>query len=370
MKSPRIAFFYDKIIKYGGAERVIQAIHEIWPQSPFYTSIYTSKTTSWASGIYIKASYLKYLSFLDKFSWAYSFLSPKSVESFNFEEYDAVVALTSSYGIRLKTTGIPFILYHLTPTRYLWSGYFDYLDEPGFGVFNPLVTLIFKVLAPFMRWQEIHFLKKSATNIAISEEVYKRVLKYYRRISKIIYPPVDTEIFCVNPTVRSGNYFLIVSRLVPYKKIDYAIDAFNEMKLPLIIIGDGIDLNRLKKKAGATIQFHTTRLTDQELAWYYQGSLALIFPGLEDFGIAPLEAQACGKPVIGLSRGGLKETVKDGVTGELYDISHKSALISKVREFYTKKYSVSACRNNALRFSKEKFKLEFKGIIEKSLTKI
>lgn len=355
----KIAFVYDRVNKFGGAERVLLALHEIWPKAPLYTAVYNKKKASWADDFVVIPSVLNKLPFSSTNHEIFPLLTPFAFESFDFSKFDVVLSVTSSDAKGIITSpNTMHICYLLTPTRYLWGGYHDHLQNPGFGIFNPLVKGLMQVFSPSLRkWDYI-----SATRpdhyIAISKTVANRIKSYYKREADIIYPPVDTDVFVPNKSrakVVDTDYFLIVSRLVPYKKIDTAITAFNKLGWKLKIIGNGIDEDRLKRLAFKNIEFISGGLTDEKLCWYYQNCKALIFPGEEDFGITAVEAQACGKPVIGISRGGISEIIYPGKTGKVYDNYNKNSLISALKKFIKKKYFVSDCRSNASRFVKKNF---------------
>ena len=196
--------------------------------------------------------------------------------------------------------------------------------------------------------------------------VKNRIAKYYRKKAEIIYPPVDMNTFALT-TKKSdggGDFFLIVSRLVPYKRIDYVIAAFRKLKWKLKIIGSGIDENRLKRMAQSNIEFIGCDLTDQKLCWYYQNCRALIFPGEEDFGLTAVEVQACGNPVIAFSQSGVAESIRDGVTGQLYHEQNEVSLIAALHRFQKRTYMPNVCRKNALRFSKMEFQKQMKKTVE------
>lgn len=365
MSSYKIAFFYDKVIKYGGAERILASLSRIWPDAPIFTTLYDKKNASWASKINITPSFLQNLPLAPEHPLLYSFLSPKACESFSFDDYNIVISITSSYGKRILTKpGTLHICYCLTPTRYLWSGFESYFQEPGFSYLNPFIRAALRILISRERKNDYIYAQRPDFYLAISNTVALRIRKYYRRESQVVYPPVDTEKFSMSGETPKNDYFLIVSRLVPYKRIDYAIDVCNELKKKLIIIGDGVDRKRLQSRAGPTVQFLSSRLTDEQLAWYYQNSLGLIFPGEEDFGITAVEAQGCGKPVLGLHKGGLKEIVIPGVTGELYKNATAHDLSSVVKNFNPAKYSGGNCRNSAARFSEQIFMSRIRQAVE------
>ncbi len=378
----RLALVYDRVNKWGGAERVLLALHEIWPDAPIYTAVYNPRTASWAKVFKVKSSFLQHLPFAKSKHELYPMLTPSAFESFDFSSFDVVLSVTSAEAKGIITKpGTLHICYCLTPTRYLWSGYSEYFEEPGMGRFNPLARMLMKVFTPPLRNWDLKAAKRPNFYIAISENVRKRIRKYYQRDAEVIYPPIDMEKF--QPKTTSGvaglsgrashdspdgegnkkDYFLIVSRLVPYKKIDYAITAFNKLGLKLKIVGNGIDEDRLKRLAGNNIEF-LGEISDEKLLRYYQNCQALIFPQEEDFGLTPIEAQACGKLVIAFNGGGVKESVIPRRTGELYDSQTEDSLISVLRKFAQSHYLFVDCRKNARRFSKEIFKKKMRKTIE------
>jgi len=359
----RLAFVYDRINKFGGAERVLLALHEIWPDAPLYTAIYDRKKTAWANVFKIYPSLLSYLPDLLKKDKLLPLLTPLAFESLNLDNYDIVLSITSAEAKAVITKPATLhVCYCLTPTRYLWSGYDDYLIEPGAGLFNPLVRVLMRFF--FTKLRIIDFISSTRADfyLAISDNVAARITKYYKRESAVLYPPVELAKFKPGSKNASDDYFLIVSRLVPYKKVDYAICAFNKLGWKLNIIGSGIDETRLKGIAKSNINF-LGDLTDTELACYYQNCKALIFPGEEDFGLTSVEVQACGKPVIAYRRGGAEETIIDGKTGLFYDNQSEKSLISALKNFSNFDYLPSDCISNASRFSK----LNFQQIMIKTI---
>lgn len=363
----KIAFVYDRVNKFGGAERVLLTLHEIWPEAPLYTAVYNPKTASWASVFEVKSSFLQHLPFATSRHELYPILAPLAFETFDFSSFDVVLSITSAEakGIITKTNTL-HICYCLTPTRYLWSGYTDYIKEPGVGSFNFLARILMRCFSPRLRNWDIIASQRPDNYIAISQAVAGRVKKYYKRDSIVIYPPVDLNTFKVSTKKSKAkqDYFLIVSRLVPYKKIDYVISAFNRLGWKLIIIGDGLDAGRLKNMAKKNIIFVDSNLSDEKLCNYYQNCRALIFAGVEDFGLTSVEAQAAGRPVFAYSGGGVKESIVVNKTGELYDYQNESTLIALLQRVSKKSYDPSDCRISAARFSKMKFKSMMKHTVE------
>ncbi len=367
----KIALIYDRVNKIGGAERVLETLHEVFPEAPLYTAVYNPRTAVWAKKFKVIPSFLQKLPLAKSRHEVFPYLMPIAFESFSFDEYDVVISVTSeaAKGILTKPQTL-HLSYCLTPTRYLWSGYEDYFRTSIFKFFSsPLVAYL-------RAWDKIAC-QRPDFYLAISENVKKRIKRYYSRDSEVIYPPVDL----IKWTVDSGrktedgrqktvdgrqkteDYFLVVSRLVSYKRVDLVIEAFNQLGLPLKIIGKGIQETFLKRKAKKNIEF-LGQLTDKELLGYYQRCQALIFPQEEDFGLVPLEAQACGKPVIAFKGGGALETIIGGKTGEFFSPQTNRVLIKVVKSFRPEKYRSKDCRQQAEKFGKEIFKKKFKEITE------
>lgn len=366
----KAALVYDRINKWGGAERILLALHEIWPEAPLFTAVYDPKRAEWAKVFKVIPS------FLNKFPLAkanheyYPWLTPMAFETFDFSEFDLVISVTSAEAKGVITKPRTFHLcYCLTPTRYLWSGYGEYFS-------SAVSRLVSRPVISYLRsWDEVAAQRPDVC-LATCKNVQKRIEKYYKRESAVVYPPIDLQRFKSLKVEKfkefKEKYFLIVSRLVGYKKVDIAIEAFNRLKLPLKIIGIGSQMNRLKKMAGPNVEL-LGQLTDQELLGYYQDCQAVVFPPEEDFGLVPLEAQACGKPVIAFRGGGALETVIEGETGLFFYPQTPKALIRALGEF--KKFKslrslrVQDCQENAANFGKERFKKEFKEKIEEEWRK-
>ncbi len=353
----KVAIVYDRVNKWGGAERILLALRSIFPDAPLFTSVYNKKKASWAEVFNIKTSFLQSFPLASSHHELYASLMPIAFESFNFEEYDLVISVTSeaAKGIITKPKTL-HICYCLTPTRYLWSSHNDYFVNPVFKFLSkPFVSYLRK-------WDKIAS-NRPDHYIAISKEVQKRIKEYYGINSELIYPSVGLKPDSLPDNFSKGNYFLVVSRLVPYKRIDIAIKACNRLKLPLKVVGKGIEEKRLKKISGPTIEF-LSDLTDKELSNYYKNAKALIFPGNEDFGLAMLESQLHGRPVLAFRGGGAKELIIEGKTGEFFDEQSSKALISLLENFDEKRYNSSCCVRNAEKFSSEKFKSEFVSFIK------
>lgn len=338
---------YDRVNKWGGAEQVLLALHQIYPQAPLYTSVYDPHGAPWAKVFpQVIPSFLQYFPLAKNHHELYPWLTPLAFESFDFSGFDLVISVTSAEAKAIITRPeTKHICYCLTPTRYLWSHQKEYLAEPGLGRW-------LKPLQRRLQQADLVYSQRPDEYIAISKTVQKRIKKYYKRSSKVIYPPVDTRKFKIG---EGKDYFLIVSRLVSYKKIDLAIKAFNRLKLPLIIVGGGRDEQRLRRLAGPTIKF-TGWLSETGLIRLYQSCRALVMPQVEDFGIAAVEAQAAGRPVIAYGRGGATETVVAGKTGIFFEKPTVDSLAGAVKQFESRKWERKIMIDQAKKFDQEIFR--------------
>jgi glycosyltransferase involved in cell wall biosynthesis len=366
----KVAIVYDRVNKWGGAERVLLVLHEMFPDAPLYTSVYSPSGAPWAR-IFPKVipSFIKKIPLARDRHEHFPYLMPIAFESFDFGDFDLVVSVTSeaAKGVITKPS-TKHVCYCLTPTRYLWSGYDDYFK------YTPIKYLSYPIISYLRYWDKIAA-QRPDVMVSISTEVQKRIDKYYGRDSVIIYPPVEIENFQFPPKssatgqaisnfqAKRGDYFLVVSRLVPYKKVDLAIDAFNELGYPLVVVGTGWDERKLKRKALSNVTF-TGHLTDKELASYYQRARAFVFPQKEDFGLVAVEAQAAGCPVIAYKNGGALDTVIDGKTGVFFEEQNKLNLIDAVNRFQQLSFKKKDLIDNARRYSKERFKREFLKIVK------
>ena len=367
----KLAFVYDRINTWGGAERVLLALHEIWPEAPFYTSVYDKAHPPWASALDVHPSFLQYFPFAKTHHELYPWLTPLAFESFFFDAFDVVVSITSAEAKYIITKPKTLhICYCLTPTRYLWHEAKQYLENPGIGVSNSLVKTMYSSLSPTLRRWDCIGSARPDSYIAISKRVEERIQTYYQRTSEaVIYPPVDTNKFTVHSSQFTGkellkDYFLVVSRLVSGKRIDLIIDAFNMLRLPLVIIGRGKMQRELVKRAKGNIRFISRYLTDEELLGYYGNCRALIHVADEDFGIAAVEVQSCGKPVIAYKRSGLSEVVQEGITGLFFSEQTSQAIVKTVQKFTSLTLLERDCRNNTKRFTKERFQKAMKQTVE------
>lgn len=351
----RVAIVHYWLVNYRGGEKVIEAICEIFPQAHIFTHVHKPKRIPSSINSHpIKTSFISKLPFAGRLYQVYLPLMPLALEQLDLRQYDLVISSESgpAKGV-LTAPGTLHVCYCHTPMRYAWSMYWDYTRHAG------------RVKAAIVSWL-IHRLRmwdfQSASRvdyfIANSRNIARQIGKYYRRSSFVVQPPVDVEQFSVAKYI--ADYYLCVGQLVRYKRFDLAIEAFNALAKPLLIIGDGEEYKRLKRIAGPTITFLGHQDT-KTLQHHYATCRALVFPGNEDFGIVPLEAMASGRPVIAFGRGGALETVIPDETGVLFYEQTPAMLAAAVREFESKihRFIPSSLVDHARQFSRANFKRRF-----------
>ncbi len=361
----KVAIVYDRVNKWGGAERLLLALHTIWPDAPLYTAVYDKQGAPWANIFDVRTSFLQHIPFVRRHHELLASFTPCAFESFSFDPYDVVISVTSAEakGIITKPHTC-HICYCLTPTRYLWSGYQSYIENPGLGIWDGLAgTILPRIVSPLREW-DTRAAQRPDYYLAISNHVADRIKIYYNRKDEgVIYPPVD--VLPRLPGSVASGYYLAVSRLVGYKRLDIIIDACNKLQLPLVIIGDGLDKSRLQSLAGPTIRFVTQYLTDAELAAYYGRCRALIITADEDFGITAVEAIALGVGVIGYSQSGISEVVMDGKTGILFGSQTTESLLRALKKFDTMHFDTIEQEKTTKKFTGDRFNKEMQLMVEK-----
>ncbi len=357
----KVALVHDWLNQRGGAEDVLEALVSLFPDSPVYTSLYRREAMpdSWRTWD-IRTSFIDRLPMARKRQQFYLPLYPLAFEQFDFSEFDVVISNKSGFCHGVITgSSTKHICYCLTPTRYVWR-YQQYAEREHIGRFSRLILP--PILTYLRAWDRIaadrvdHF-------IAISDVVRRRIAKVYRRESTIIYPPVDTTRFETSSKV--DDYYLIVGRLVPYRRLDLLGEAFNQLDRPLVIAGIGRDRERLEELAGPTITFQGY-VPDDDLPDLLARCRAFVFPGEEDFGIAPIQAMAAGRPVIAYAAGGALETVVPG-SGVLFAEQSVAAIIEAVESFDTDKVDPTFIRSHAEKFDTVAFTSRLSDFVERKL---
>lgn len=367
MVAEKVAIVYDWVDKWGGVERVLLALHELFPKAPLFTSYIDQKGALWARNFDVHTSFIQSLPTFIKSHRALSLpFYPYAFESINFNEYDLVISVTSSFAKGIITRPeTKHITYLLTPTRFLWT----HCQEYGVKGMNLLGELYRKRLR---EWDYI-VAQRPDTIISLSNTVADRCKKYYKRDSQIIYPPFDVEYWNtiqkkIPAADNEDRYYLLVSRLEPYKKVDLAIKVFNKNPdKKLIIVGKGSQEKMLQKMAGQNIKLRNN-LSDEQLGMLYKGAQALLMPQEEDFGYVALEAQLFGCPVLAYGQGGATETVLEGKTGLFFSAQTEESLSGALEKFEALSYNLKASTvklgsKHLEKFSKETFNKEFRRVI-------
>lgn len=368
----RVALVHDDLIQFGGAEKLLLTMSKLYPAAPIYTSIYNrqlAKVDKRFEKIDIRTSWMQKLPFKTKLRRAYFPLYPGAFESFDFSEFDVVLSSSTrfAHGVITKPRTL-HICYSNSPTRFLWETrkYLEYENLPKF-----VKTGLLPMLSILRIWDQMAA-KRPDFWIANSKNVAAKLKKYYKVDSTVIYPFVDLEKFTQNSSRRqslsasqrrSQNYFLVVSRLLAWKRIEIAIKAVNYLKCKLKIVGTGPAYKNLKRLAKNNVEF-LGEVQDSDLVKLYFGCLALILPQEEDFGINVLEAQAAGKPVIAYGVGGAVETVVSGKTGVFFEEQTEDSLIGGIKKLKGLGIKSDDCRRNAEKFSKENFQKNLKKFVE------
>jgi glycosyltransferase involved in cell wall biosynthesis len=359
-----IALVHDYLNQYGGAERVLEALHQMYPQAPVFTSIYArnlmpARFRNWD----IRTSFMRKLPLATKWHQLYMPLYPTAFEKFDLSSYDVVLSSSSAFakGVITEPDAL-HVCYCHSPMRFAWN-YHDYMA--GESVPRRAHIVLSLILNYVRLWDEVTA-GRVDTFIANSRVVARRIRKRYGRSATVINPPVNTRQYTPAPRGEHGDYFLIVSRLIPYKRIDLVIDAFNTLELPLKVVGRGRQAAELQARAEPNVEF-LGGVSEATLKGLYARCRCFIFPGEEDFGIAPLEAQASGRPVIAYGAGGALETVIPGITGEFFTEQTPDALADVVSRFNESAYDPVDIRHHAEKFDIEMFKHRIADFISTKL---
>lgn len=357
----KVALVHDWLNQNGGAEKVLEVFHEMYPDAPIYTSIFEPRAlpphfSAWD----IRTSFMQRLPLVKSHHQPFLPLYPLAFAGFDLSKYDLVLSNSSGFchGVSTSPSAV-HINYCLTPPRFLWDAG-HYLQR------EQLSALVKAALAPVvlgLRKWDAASVKNVDYFVAISAAVKSRIERYYKRsVAGVLYPPVEAGRFHLS--TERGEYYLIVSRLVPYKRVDLAVKAFNRLGHPLLIAGTGRDRKALEAMAGPNVRF-LGWVPDEELPRLYAGCRAFIFPGEEDFGIGPLEAQAAGRLVVAYGAGGALETVVEGVTGAFFHEPSAEALAEAVERLEGMSFDHAAIRSHALGFDTAVFKKKLSELIEK-----
>jgi glycosyltransferase involved in cell wall biosynthesis len=359
----KIAFVHDWLTGMRGGEKVLDALCERFPDAELFTLVHTRGSVSpTIERRPLHTSFIQGLPFVSKYYRQYLPLFPTAIEQFSFDRFDLVVSVSHCCAKSIVRPGRTcHLCYCLTPMRYAWDQFDAYFGPDRLGRLGS--ALMRPVMARMARWDR-DTADRADRYVAISHYVAGRIRRYYNREAIVVYPPVDTEFFHPDDTL-AARQALVVSALVPYKRVDIAIDACRLAGVPLTIVGDGPDRARLERAGGADVRF-LGRLTNEEIRDLYRRSAVTLLPGEEDFGIVPLEAQACGRPVVALGRGGALETVVPGVTGTLVNDLDARAFSDALTDTIERPFDRAAIRAHAERFSRTRFADEMSALIREA----
>ncbi|WP_219618182.1 glycosyltransferase [Eggerthella timonensis] len=363
-KTPKVALVHDWLVSSGGGERVLRCFHEMYPEAPVYTLVHDDRTApTWTRGCDIRTTYLQRIPGARTHHKIMLPLMPRAWEALDLTEYDLVLSSCSSCckGVLTRPDAV-HVCYCFSPIRYVWDMYYDYLSGASALKRLAMPRLIHKArLWDFAAAQRVdHF-------VADSDFVAQRIRKFYRRESKTIYPGAPLSERPVNDPSR--DYYLVVSRFVGYKRVDIAVEACNMLGTRLVVIGSGgEEERRLRGLAGPTVEF-LGRVSDEEMQEAYAGARAFLFPGVEDFGLTPIEAMSAGTPVLAYGKGGALETVSNGETGIFFHDQSAAGMAACIERFEREGVSLSRAeiRGRASMFSEERFKEEMSSFISEKL---
>jgi glycosyltransferase involved in cell wall biosynthesis len=356
-----VALVHDFLVDVRGAERVFSAICDVWPQADVFTAIYDEAGTEGRfAHRRIHTSFLQRLRPTARTFRTLLPLYPAAIESFDLSGYDLVVSSSSAWahGVIVDESTL-HVCYCYNPFRYAWSEREATLDTSG-RFLRPALRWLFN------RWRQWDWIAAQRVDeyVVISDLTRRRVRRYYGRESTVLHPPVETARFAPLDTV--GDYYLVVSELMFHKRIEVAVEAFNRLRRPLVVVGDGPELRRLRRLAGPTIRFEG-RVPDERVAELMRRARALVVTATEEFGIAAVEAQAAGRPVIALAEGGACETVLEGETGTFYDEADPDALAAAVAAFDPLSVEPAACVAQAARFDVGQFREGLEAVVADAL---
>ena len=355
----KVAIIHEWLTVMGGADRVVQVIHDVFPSATVFALVHNRKAMPEAfRDMDVRTSFVQRLPFALTHHRCYLPLYPLAVEQFDLSQFDVIISSSHccAHGVIVPPEAF-HLCYCYTPIRYAWHMYHQYQRA-----LNPVARA---VVAPLMNWiRQWDYASAQRVDkfVAISNAVRQRIRTYYRRTADVLFPPVDVDFFRPDPLGEIGDYYFIMSRHVPYKKVDLAIKAFNALRLPLVVAGAGPETRRLMHMAGPTIKF-LGRISNDEARSRMARCRAFIFPQDEDFGLTAVEAQACGRPVIAYAEGGALDTVIGDVTGSLFFEHTAEALADAVSLFRPEAYNSQAIRRHAESFNVDSFKHRFRRIV-------
>jgi len=370
-KHPKIAIVHDWLTNMGGAENVVLAMHEAFPDAPIFTSTFSPETMPLFKNLDVRTTYLQNLPKpIRKLHKFFPMLRVRAFQKLDLSEFDIILSSSSAESKQVRKTRPDqiHICYCHTPIRYYWSHYNEYKKDPGFGKLNFLVRLAMPFFVPPLKKADYKAAQNVDVFIANSTEVQKRIKKYYGKTSTVIHPPVDVERF--TPSLERSNYYVALGRQIPYKRIDLAIKACTDLGVDLFVYGKGSEHEKLVKMAGPTIKFFTDRFgdaSDKAVAEALNRAKGYIFPAEEDFGIVQAEALAAGAPVIAYNRGGALDIVQQGVSGVLFERQTAEDIENAIKQASAIEFDPLDLHRKAKRFDKSLFITKIQKVVSNYL---
>ncbi|MDO4746960.1 MAG: glycosyltransferase [Candidatus Saccharibacteria bacterium] len=375
----KVAIVCDWLTNIGGAEKVLLAIHKLYPEAPIYTSKYSEKGIDWFKDAEVRTGWLQIFP-----SWMRRILGPLRQRWFShldLSEYDLIISVTGAEAKAVKSgkrlheegkksknpNGIHISYCHV-PTQYYWQMYDDYVENPGFGILNPLVRFFFKLLVKPLRKADYRAAQSPDYFVTISEYAQELMKRYYKREAIVIHPPVEIDAFSVQNDVSEEDYYITTSRQVNWKRIDLAVKACMKMNRKLLVVGEGPEHNNLVKMSnGSDLVKFVPLVGKKKLAKYLAGAKGYLFPSLEPFGIAPVEALAVGCPVIAFGEGGARDYVMNGENGILFEKQTIKSLVEAIEKFEKMKFEREKIAKTVENFKAERFDQEVRDYVKEKV---
>lgn len=367
MKNPKIVIVHDWLTNMGGAENVVLAMHEAFPDAPIYTSTFTPENMPAFNGLDVRTTSLQNLPKpLRKLHKFFPMLRVKAFQKLDLSEFDIIISSSSAESKQVRKTRDSqiHICYCHTPIRYYWSHYNEYRANPGFGKLNWLVRLAMPLMIPALKKSDYKAAQKVDVFVANSTEVQKRIQKYYNKNSTVIHPPVDVDRF--EPNRERGDYYVALGRQVPYKRVDLAVMAATRLGIKLRVYGSGSEHQKLVEMAGPTVKFFTDRFgnaSNDAVTEALNSAKGYIFPAEEDFGIVEVEALAAGAPVIAYGKGGALDIVQDGESGVLFHEQTVESVVDAIKRADKIDFLPGTLRRKAKRFDKGLFITKIRNLV-------
>lgn len=366
----KVALVCDWLTNVGGAEKVLLRIHKLYPDAPIYTSKYDPKGIDWFKDADVRTGSLQI--FPTKLRRILGPLRQRYFSKLDLSEYDLVISVTGAEAKAIKVPNGTHICYCHVPTQYYWQMYKEYIKNPGFGVFNPLVRLLFRLMVGPLRWADVKAAKRPDYFVTISEYAKDAIKKYYGREAVVIHPPVEIEDFRVKkgdkkPVEKNiENSYIVTSRQVNWKRVDLAVRVCEMTQRNLVVIGEGPEHKKLVKLAkGSKFIKFLPLMKKEKLAKYLGAAKGYLFPSLEPFGIAPVEALAAGCPVIAYEVGGARDYIKSGKNGILFSEQTSKALAESILKFEQRKFDRTKVAKTVDGFGEKRFDKEILDFVKK-----